>query len=111
MRFSKRVLFGDDPQDDHLRPKLVEQARQVCDTYVHKIPTRRKNRFVTSPRWDPAWDSCLTKAVRDLTISYRHITSQICFLSETDREAVRTKAEELHTLAVEQWNNEPFAVK
>lgn len=32
MSFSKRVLFGDDPQDDHLRAKLAEQAQQVHDT-------------------------------------------------------------------------------
>ncbi len=103
MSFAKRVLFGNNPRDDLLREERATQARAAVDAYQYRIGTRRKNRFADSPRWDPAWASCLTEAADELKIPYRSINSQIGFLSEGDSNAVRVRAEELHQKQVAEF--------
>lgn len=103
MSFTKRVLFGEDPRDDLLRKERATQAQEAIAAYQYRIGTRRKNRFADSPRWDPAWASCLTEAAGELQIPYRSINSHIGFLSESDSNAVRIRAEEIHVKKVAEF--------
>ncbi|WP_441255674.1 hypothetical protein [Tardiphaga sp. 285_C5_N1_2] len=62
MSMSKRMLFGNDPVDDHIREKLRKDTEEFLEPFKFKIPTRRKNRLGRGPHWDPYWRSCLTAA-------------------------------------------------
>jgi hypothetical protein len=96
MSFSKRILFGNDPQDDDIRRELAEITTQKLIPYVHKIGLRRRNKLGQKPHWDPFWESCLISAAKELDKEYVLINSKICFLARTDAEEVKDRADELH---------------
>ena len=96
MSFSKRILFDGDPRDDVFRRELAEKTARMLAPFVHKIGLNRRNRLGRTPHWDPAWSSCLTSAATELGKQHVIINSQVCFLTRSEADEVRARAEQLH---------------
>jgi len=96
MSISKRILFENDPRDDHIRRELSEKAARELAPFVHKIGLRRRNRFGKKPHWDPSWRLSLTSAAAELDKQHVIINWQVCFLTQADADETRTRAEELY---------------
>lgn len=96
LSMSKRILFGDDPADDHIREKTRKDTEAFLEPFKFKIPTRRRNRLGRGPHWDPSWPSCLVAAAQELGVKTVQINDQICVKTQADAEAVKSRAEEFH---------------
>jgi hypothetical protein len=102
MSMSKRILFGNDPADDHIREKMREDTIAFLEPFKFKIPTRRKNRLGRGPHWDPYWRSCLTAAAEELGVEKVHINDQLCVRTQAEAKVVKSRAEALHQVRLSQ---------
>jgi hypothetical protein len=101
MSFSKRVLFGNDPADDHLRQRLAEITLDQLKDFQFKVPLRKRNRLPLGPYWDPFWRSCVYEVAAELRIEIVNINDQCCTKSQIDAAAIRRRAEVVHKAKVE----------
>lgn len=93
MGLTKKILFDNLPEHDHIRDEMRAAASARTDAFPVKIPARRKNQMGTGARWDPAWASHVTKAAKELDIEFIHVNDQICFRSAPEADRVRARAE------------------
>jgi hypothetical protein len=93
--YSKRVLFGNDPEDEPVRAKLQEQAEALLRSFTFKIPMRRENRL-PGPHWDSRWPLVLQCAVDELSIATIKVNDQLCARSEAEAKIIKKRAEELY---------------
>jgi hypothetical protein len=110
MSMSKRILFGDDPADDHIREKMRKDTEEFLEPFKFKIPTRRRNRLGRGPHWDPYWRSCLTAAAEELSVEAVQINDQMCVKTQAYVAAVKSRAEELHQARINELSSATISV-
>jgi hypothetical protein len=110
MSMSKRILFGNDPADDHIREKKRKDTEAFLEPFKFKIPTRRRNRLGRGPHWDPYWRSCLTAAAEELSIEAVQINDQLCVKTQAHAVAIKNRAEELHRARIKTLSNATASV-
>lgn len=93
MSYSKRIFFGDDPADDHIRLLIAAQTIKRIEAFKFQIPLRRRNRHMGRPHWDPRWPSIVQSAAEELKIETIQVNDQQRFKTKADSDAVKDLSE------------------
>jgi hypothetical protein len=99
MSLSKRLLFGNLPEDESIREEIAQSLQAAAAAFTvraHRRPNRPKRDLAGNPR-DAAWDGALPAAIQELGIAHRNPNGVPHFKTVEDRDRV-------HALAVEKWN-------
>ncbi|QRM34782.1 HNH endonuclease [Microvirga sp. VF16] len=98
MSFSKRLLFGNLPQDDPIREAIARSSQAASAAFTvrsHRRPRKPQRDLAGSPR-DAVWEGALPEAIRELGVAYTNPNGVPHFKTAEDRDRV-------HELAVEKW--------
>jgi len=101
MSFSKRILFGNNPTDDHLRKRLADLTLGRLKHFQFKVSLRKRNRTGFGPHWDPFWRSSVHEAAAELKIETVNINDQACTKTQAEADAIKLRAELVHKAKVE----------
>jgi hypothetical protein len=100
MSFSKRILFGNLPEDAPIRAKMARTVQADIEAFTvpaHGRP-RRPKRDLAGRRWDTFWESARHAAIKELGIEHRNINEVPHFRTAEDRDRA-------HKAAVLKWNS------
>lgn len=99
MSYTKRILFGNLPQDDTIRSEIAQSVRAAIEPFTvraHNRPRQPKRDLAGRTR-DPFWEGALDAAIRELGIDHRNINGVPRFRKAEDRDRA-------HEMAVLKWN-------
>lgn len=109
MGLTKLIFIEKDPAYAEVRRQYADDAAEYVKTFTFRLPTKRRNRWTDSPRWDPFWQASLTAAAKALEVQPVFINSGMFFRTADDRDSVNARAEEIWRARTARFHSGPKA--
>ena|SRR6185312_10550537 len=91
----RRIWIDRDPTyEDYRREQMARTWKEIAE-FEFRIPRRRYRQQGGKRRQDRLWPISLNRAVKTLQIDTRNVNDGVLFRTETDRNNVKSLAEEI----------------